>query len=132
MVWIYNNLTTLLYPKEGASFTQIEELDNVVDQYDEHDLESGLDYINIEIGGVASLSKYNTCIVCSSKVNMQGKYAKCTNGACKMFQSVNDTTATYIATLLLKKEKSNVEVRAFACELREISKVTIGEITEVN
>lgn len=63
---------------------------------------------------------------------MQGKYAKCTNGACKMFQSVNDTTTTYVATLLLKTEKSNIEVRAFARELREISKVTIGEITEVN
>lgn len=56
MVRIYNNLTTLSYPKERASFTQIEELDNVVDQYDEHDLESVLDYVNIEIGGVASLS----------------------------------------------------------------------------
>ena len=103
-----------------------------MDHYDEHDLESGLDYIDIEIGGVASLSKYNTCVKCSSKVNIQGKYARCTNGACKMFQAINDTNATFVATLLLKRHESKfVEVRAFARELRKIANVTIGEITEV-
>ena len=132
MVRIYDQLTSLSYPKEGASFTQIDNLDNVMDHYDEHDLESGLDYVDIEIGGVASLSKYNTCVKCSSKVTIQGKYARCTNGACKMFQAIDNTHATFVATLLLKTQETKfIEVRAFARELRQISNVTVGEITEV-
>ena len=71
MVRVYDHMTSISYPKEGASFTLIDNLDDVVDHYDEHTLESGLDHTNIEIGGVASLCKYNTCIKCSSKVNIQ-------------------------------------------------------------
>ena len=63
-VRIYDQLTSLSYLKEDASFTQIDDLDNVVDQYDE------LDYTDIEIGGVPILCKYNTCVKYSLKVNI--------------------------------------------------------------
>ena len=67
---------------------------------------------------------------CASKVKTEvpDKYARCTNGTCRLFQSLSDTPETFAATLILRDGDKHTQVRAFHRELNQIANGDINEI----
>ena len=134
MVCTFNEMKLLSFPKEGGSYNGIDDIGQVDEQFDPALMTLGKDYINTRVAGVSSLSKYSSCLKCSTKVSVEvvGEYARCSSATCGLFQAIDDSKDTFAATIMLKTDSDTNEVRVFDKELRQIAQIFEDDITEIS
>ena len=116
----FNEMKLLSFPK-GGSYNEIDDIRQIDQQFDSDLMNLSKNYTNTRVTGAFSLSKYRSCLKYSSKVKVEvvGKYARCSSATCGLFQAIDDSNYTFAATIMLKTDSDTSEVRALDNELRQ-------------
>ena len=116
----YNGYKYVNFPKEGGSFTTIDDIGEVATNDNHLNVSDNIQ--DAEICGVSGLFKYKSCLKCKSKAEVtSAKFARCTNPSCKMLQKVGMAKETFSAIVAITAPSiTDKEVHIFEAELRKI------------